>query len=432
MNNASIIIWSTSTLGLRTCAPYQSLSPLCSKFKIFKESSGTGRQCTRRGLHSSSSWVEPRIHNSSTRLGSYGCLLQHGEDFSRASSRGTRPSFLPSNDLTAGVRWQSTKPNISGVSPPRRDIGKPTGQIPYLSRKKIAELFGPGVTVEASNNVIRKLQKQRESGTLDEGIIAPGFDDTLVQKALLWLRETYPIDEDAAILRRIEEEEKEAQTFKPQQNADPNNVYGKSAFDAIRERNIKAAEEKKAAKKKAEEETLAAKIKENPNAALVEPAGGRAVLDRRRDSAEWVKRYKEKAQIAMEFSPLTAREKFWRLLPPVMFCGVVIWFCVMLAQNYEPPIRKARLFPDMPPAAATVIALIVTNSFFFIVWRLPPMWRFMNTFFMMIAAKPRSFSLLGNVFSHQNPLHLLGNMCVLWFVGTRGKMSIPLCVLERD
>ena len=54
-----------------------------------------------------------------------------------------------------------------------------------------------------------RLQKRRITGTLDHEIKAPSADPKTVAQALTWLRTRHPLDEDAAIVRRIEREEGE-------------------------------------------------------------------------------------------------------------------------------------------------------------------------------------------------------------------------------
>lgn len=78
------------------------------------------------------------------------------------------------------------------------------------------------------------------------------------------------------------------------------------------------------------------------------------------------------------------------------------------------------MWPNLPPAAATVGAIIGINVGVFALWRAwPPAWRLLNRYFISVPAYPRVFSLVGNVFSHQTITHLGINMFVLWIFGTR-------------
>ena len=105
----------------------------------------------------------------------------------------------------------------------------------------------------------------------------------------------------------------------------------------------------------------------------------------------------------------------------------MVGLSVLFAQNYVPPPNSARLWPDMPPAAATVIGLIIANSIVLVAWRLPPAWRLLNKHFLSTPVYPSAMSILGNVFSHQELQHFLANMVVLWFIGTkRTLLPFPL------
>jgi rhomboid-like protein len=85
----------------------------------------------------------------------------------------------------------------------------------------------------------------------------------------------------------------------------------------------------------------------------------------------------------------------------------------------------------MPPAAATVISLILANSIILVMWRIPPAWRFLNKHFLSTPVYPSAMSILGNVFSHQQVKHFLANMVVLWFIGTKRRLlSYPKLIYD--
>jgi rhomboid-like protein len=52
-------------------------------------------------------------------------------------------------------------------------------------------------------------------------------------------------------------------------------------------------------------------------------------------------------------------------------------------------------------------------------WKVLPIWGFLNRNFMVVAATPRAAAMLGSLFSHQSLAHLLQNMLILWFLGVR-------------
>lgn len=91
----------------------------------------------------------------------------------------------------------------------------------------------------------------------------------------------------------------------------------------------------------------------------------------------------------------------------------------MLAQAYTPGPAASRLWPNTPPAAATVLTLVLANLAVFVAWRVPRAWRFLNRYFVCIPGWPYAVSIVGNTFSHQTFWHLAANMAVLWLVGTR-------------
>ena len=78
------------------------------------------------------------------------------------------------------------------------------------------------------------------------------------------------------------------------------------------------------------------------------------------------------------------------------------------------------MFPTVPQAFATVATIIALNATVFLAWRipLPISWRLLNRYFISVPAIPTSFSLIGNVFSHQSFTHFGMNMFALYIFGT--------------
>ena len=272
-----------------------------------------------------------------------------------------------------------------------------------LSESKIAKIFGTGVGYKEGNAVLRNVQHQRITGTLDHPLPA---QDLLKGKALAWLRKTYFIDEEAAIVARIDQElEKEDKDY-----ASTTNNYSHSVLDEIKARNLAKAAREREVKEKAEqarEHTI------GPKSVTSTP---RAVVARRPESPEWVRKYKEKATSKLTEPPTMT--KFERLWPSTLLVLAVVGFSALFAQNYHPPSRKARLWPDIPPVAATIITLIGFNVFIFLLWRLPQAWYILNRRFAMTPGYPSSTSMIGNFFSHQKFSHLAMNMVLLWVIGT--------------
>ncbi|MCJ1287861.1 hypothetical protein MMC26_007213 [Xylographa opegraphella] len=415
MNNVSSVIWCTSSVGLRAIAKTEYRLVTQNKRDLLKPQGFFQFASTLVQSRGGPIWTT--ILQPGFSVSPRACTKDCSQSSAIASQLSKWSPKIPGS--TISVRYHSTPSNAF-----RRTIknAQPGSQerVPSLSKSRISKILGPGVTLEVGNHLLQTLQELRHSGRLDEEVTAPGVDGVTVAKALAWLRDKYPFDEDAAIMRRIEEEQGESDAellanaekvgiYKPQENSETSK-YGKSGLDAIREHY-----EKQSIKSQADEIRHV-----SPDSAMVQHSNRRAVLARRSESAEWVKRYKEKAKLDdLDFSDVAWPTKVKRLFPSTLFVLTVIWFCILLAQNYKPPPRQARLWPDMAPAAATITAIILINATAAMLWRLPPMWRFMNKFFLLIPARPRIWSLLGNVFSHQSPLHLAGNMLVLWFIGTR-------------
>lgn len=92
------------------------------------------------------------------------------------------------------------------------------------------------------------------------------------------------------------------------------------------------------------------------------------------------------------------------------------------------------MWPDTPPAAATVFALIGINVGIFALWKFPPAWRMLNRYFISAPLYPYALSMIGTVFSHQMAKHTLVNTGILFFLGTKSKYLTPVQnkLLRRD
>lgn len=143
-----------------------------------------------------------------------------------------------------------------------------------LSPRDLARVFGSQIPPPTfANRLLRILHARRVDGTLD--IDPPEEVTRQLQKypyaaadALKWLRATYPIDEDAAIMQRLEREESNVEQdgpaelmqraeqlglYKPQSGTygaklgEKGDFYGESELDKIRAANIAEAEREQAA-----------------------------------------------------------------------------------------------------------------------------------------------------------------------------------------
>ncbi|KAL8854635.1 MAG: hypothetical protein Q9221_000670 [Calogaya cf. arnoldii] len=258
---------------------------------------------------------------------------------------------------------------------------------------------------EEGNRLLHLVQEQRLSGTIDEDVPAPAGQK---QKALAWLRKNYPVDEEQAIIKRLEREERDALRTQEQRS---DSVYGDPVIDQIKRHNLARQAKEDAGKAKAKAEALS-ELPVSTTKAIAERD------ERRSMNRAWVERYEKKAEEAGLSS--VPQMSFLRRVGPATIMAVgVIFGCVMFGLTYMPPPRAARLFPDISMASATVGALIGINVAVWLAWKWPPLWALMNRVFILMPAYPYARSLVGNLFSHQHSSHLAVNMAVLWFIGTK-------------
>ncbi|KAL2269984.1 hypothetical protein VTJ83DRAFT_2168 [Remersonia thermophila] len=316
-----------------------------------------------------------------------------------------------------------------------------------LEMMEVLELFGPQISTADANRLLRILHGRRVAGTLEDPTLQANTQDFSAehqQIALEYLRKKVPVDEVVNAGLRAEDElhalewgaveeadaaeqatpgdeepktgrrlklykdEEGAEAAPPQPKA---SVYGRSALDEIR-----AANEAKweALKKQLEEERKKKEEEEKHG-----KAGPLAVAGEKpaRQLSPKMQEYVAKATSDLKEPPKMT--KLQRLAPSALVVLGLVGLCLAYAELYRPARRESRLFPDVPPAAATVGSLIIANLVFWALWKVPPMWAMLNRYFLIVPATPRPLSMLSAVFSHQSFAHLLQNMAVLWFLGVR-------------
>ncbi|KAK3945331.1 hypothetical protein QBC46DRAFT_371966 [Diplogelasinospora grovesii] len=324
-----------------------------------------------------------------------------------------------------------------------------------LDAREVVVLFGPGMSTHAANKLLRILHGRRVAGTLEDPMVRVNtmqFNKRQQKVALDYLRKHVAVDEIVNAGLRAEDElaALEGETFEqlePMAGEDPSKkkdigystrfklfkeensapaapfakesrppkdeVYGSSAFDAIRARNeakwaeeLKRREEERIRKQQEEEERLA-------------KLGPLATVDgQTRQVSPRMQEWMDQATSDLEAPP--EMKKWERLLPSTVFVLLVVGGLYAYAEFYQSPTTRGdRLFPDIPPAAATVGALIAANVLIWGLWRLPPAWKVMNRFCLLVAATPKPVSIIGAMFSHQKFGHLVTNMLFLWFFGVR-------------
>lgn len=364
---------------------------------------------------------------------------------------GCRPKSQIVNFTSVAV-WKAQVPIQPEQIPiPPQDAASAPLELKRVSPSAVQEIFGPRVNHQRGNDILQTLQDQRMAGALDEGI--PNVGESTVNQGLEWLRTNYPLDEDAAITSRLEREEaQESQTlinraeklgiykpetsdeqpvaqvhtdprnpviYVPQQDPERNRVLGTSLLDQKRDAN-KAAYEAEEAVKRAEAEAAEAEAirigKPIPTAETQAVVRRQKRLESKEQWIEYAQSVFGEKDAKQKWPNMTISQRLW---PSALFAAAVIGLSVLFATYYTPPPKKARMWPDTPPAAATVLVLIGINVAVFGAWHIVPLQRILLKNFISVPGYPRAVSIIGCTFSHQTPTHLAMNMVVLWLFGTR-------------
>ncbi|CAG8036573.1 unnamed protein product [Penicillium salamii] len=325
----------------------------------------------------------------------------------------------------------------------------PEAILPRVPDAEIKAIFGPSrFNPKLGNRILNTLQGHRLTGTLDSELpadIVRAVNQQQIDTAMDWLRNRYPVDEDAAIIARIEREDQAEQDklmrraeklglYKPQSGSyeaelgEEGSPYGRSVLKEAREQNerrLLAEQERKRQEwldgEKEEQERLNSQrnkdtsLQQYQENALTE-ARPRADPNERPLLA-WVQKHHIAGTHETGDIEITTTQ---RLLAPILFTIAVLGLCYAFSQKYEFPERKDRLMPDVPPAVATVGAIIGANLAVTLLWKyVPPAWRLLNRYFVIVPYYPSSLGLIGSTFSHQTWRHLATNMMVLALMGTR-------------
>jgi rhomboid-like protein len=302
-----------------------------------------------------------------------------------------------------------------------------------LSQDEVTAIFGQVIDVSTANRLLRVMHGRRVAGTLEDPSLANTsmWEQRAQMDALAWLRGNVPVDEVLCAGMRAERELAEMESdivsdaqrlglYKPDPEMDyrPNsgermNVYGDSGLDAIREAKEKELDEMEAWQNSPNQ---ADEIRENTG--TLEKLSARSQVElRRKGENPRLKYYLERAKVLPDTPPeMSTLQRLW---PSGLVVLGLVMACYTFTQVYTPPRPSARMWPDMPPPAATIIGIIIANSIILGAWRVPPLFRTLNKFFITVPGYPRALSLIGNNFSHQSFSHFAVNMTVLWFVGTR-------------
>ncbi|KAJ5772860.1 Peptidase S54 rhomboid [Penicillium paradoxum] len=333
---------------------------------------------------------------------------------------------------------------------PKSDCSKAILREKPFSEAEIKTIFGqPKFNAKMGNRILTVLHGHRLAGTLDAELpieIVRAVTQQQVDMAMEWLRNEYPVDEDAAIFARIEREDRAEEEklvrraerlglYKPQSGSydaelgEEGSPYGKSVLKEARERNEKrllAEQERKRQEwldgEKEEQERLQQQfgkdtsLQQYQEQALTEARPRADPIER--PYLAWVQKHHiAGTNESPESMNITNSQ---RLLAPLLFTIAVLGLCYTFAQKYEFPARKDRLMPDVPPAVATVGAIVAANLTVTLLWKyVPPAWRLLNRYFVIVPFYPSALGMMGSTFSHQTWRHLGTNMMVLGLMGTR-------------
>ncbi|KAI2788106.1 hypothetical protein POX_f08493 [Penicillium oxalicum] len=373
--------------------------------------------------------------------------LRHGTPLAR--NWATRNAKHNLND-SQNYHQRRTKRTTAATRSPTRSAAESFPGGKPRSEKQIRNIFASDtISAGLGNRTLAVLQARRVQGTLDLDLpidITRSVSQPQLDAALEWLRQNFPLDEDAAILARIEREEYEAEQklvrraeelglYKPQSGSydaelgENKSVYGKSVLKEVREKNEKRLLAEKERKRQQwlegeqlELEQLQRQVQGNTALQKYQEAGLTEARPRadpnERPYLAWVQKHHIAAtQMPADSADLTTAQ---RLLLPSLFALATLGLCYLFAQNYEAPARQDRMWPDVPPAAATVGAIIGANIAVTLMWKyVPPAWKLLNRYFVIVPFYPRALGILGSTFSHQTWRHLATNMMVLGLMGTR-------------
>ena len=153
-----------------------------------------------------------------------------------------------------------------------------------------------------------------------------------------------------------------------------------------------------------------------PFGITIRPPPSQAFLGKPREKSPWIKYYEEQAMIIKE-NTVPQMSTLARLGPSFLVLLFVLAGCWYLHENYTPPPTSARVWPETPPAVATLWALTGLLCATFILGRIPQMYRTYSKYMTCVPAYPYAFSIIGCTFRHDTVIHLASNLLTLWLFG---------------
>lgn len=231
MSNAFWVAWRIPCSGLRSSSvlPPLTFRPVCRDLRI-----------------------TPSLYNSTSRR-----LFSSLNTLFQTQNRPNALRFFPRYSTPALL--QSRSKNTAAPAHPEPNSSASLLKKP-LSDAQIKAIFGRSkISAKLGNRALEVLQARRLEGTLDLDLpadITRALSQSQLDAGLEWLRVNYPVDEDDAILARIEREDREAEEklvrraeqlglYKPQSGSyeaelgEEGSPYGKSVLKEAREANEK-------------------------------------------------------------------------------------------------------------------------------------------------------------------------------------------------
>ncbi|KAI9727517.1 MAG: hypothetical protein M1828_006459 [Chrysothrix sp. TS-e1954] len=325
---------------------------------------------------------------------------------------------------------RSSKPTHSPTTKPRNPTpaASPASlSFDNLTRSDLRSIFNAEVAPADGAHILQTLQTRRIDGSLiDHGV---QIADSQVPheanlRALKWLRQKHPLDEQtAATAYSAREAEKVSNSYIAR--AERLGIYkapegasaastGAGEYSGVNtDRSVledfKLYHEERR-RREHEEKERSGENKRNQEMRIAKLEERQAAKELRAQKLEEYRQEMIEKSYASPFKEIPEMTKRARLLPSTLFGIATTLALIASSYYYTPPLRSSRLFPELPMSVATWLGIGITCLLVTILWHVPPLWKIFNRYFVVSTAWPYMASLIGNVFSHQTFRHLGSNL----------------------